>query len=324
MQASQIEAPGKVRFIEVPEPEPGHGQVVIRTAYLAVCGSDIFHVYHDNPSAYPKAVGSSGHEMVGYVQKIGPGVEGLKEGDATLTLGPRHNAMSTFFLAEQEDVFKLPKQKSMEELLMAQQLGTVIYACMRLPNMIGRTAVIVGQGSAGLFFSAYLKRLGAKKIIAMDIVDARVRAAKEFGATDAFNNAKEDPVDKISALTDGAMADLVIEAAGEEETINLIPGLVREKGILYFFGVPRSGTFRFDFTAFYRRYAQTYTSGAAMDQKDKNFFNAALKLIADGEIDVNGMLTHRFPLTELPKAYDMAKTREDGIIKALIAMPDSN
>ncbi len=61
-----------------------------------------------------------------------------------------------------------------------------------------------------------------------------------------------------------------------------------------------------------------------MDQKDKNFFNAALKLIADGEIEVNGMLTHRFPLAELPKAYDMAKTREDGIIKALITMPDSN
>jgi threonine dehydrogenase-like Zn-dependent dehydrogenase len=323
MQASQIEAPGKVRFIEAPEPEPGTGQVVIRTALLAVCGSDIHQVYYDNPSAYPKAVGSSGHEMVGYVHKIGPGVSGLKEGDATLTLGPRHNAMSTFYLADRGDVYKLPSEKSMEELLMAQQLGTVIYACKRLPNMIGRTAVIVGQGSAGLFFNAYLKRLGVEKIIVMDIVDARVRAAKGFGASDAFNNAKEDPIEKISELTGGAMADLVVEAAGEEETINLVPNLVREKGILYFFGVPRSRTFRFDFTAFYRRYAQTYTSGAAMNQKDKDFFDTALKLIAEGEIDVKGMLTHRFPFSELPKAYDIAKTREDGVIKALITMPDS-
>lgn len=323
MQAAQVESPGKVRFLDVPIPDPGEGQVLIRTVLLAVCGSDIYHVYHDDPAVYPKPVGSSGHEMVGYVEKIGPGVSGLKEGDATLTLGPKHNAMVEHFLAEADDVLKLPAGKNMEELLMAQQLGTVIYACMRLPNIIGRTVAVIGQGSAGLFFDAYLTRLGAKKIIGMDVVDARAQAALSYGSTHAFNNGKEDPEDKVRALTGGAMADLVIEAAGEVETINLAARLVREKGILYYFGVPRKRAFPFEFTEFYRKYAQTFTSGAAMNQEDKYPFKAALELIANGEIDVKGMLTHRYDMSRLAEAYELAKNREDGVIKALIAMPNS-
>ena len=76
--------------------------------------------------------------------------------------------MAEFYLAPIENVLPLPAGKTPEELLMAQQLGTVIYACKKLPSVIGKTAVVIGQASAGLWFDVMLKRLGARRIVALD------------------------------------------------------------------------------------------------------------------------------------------------------------
>ena len=93
---------------------------------------------------------------------------------------------------------------------MAQQLGTVIYAFKNLPNIIGKTIVVVGQGSAGLWFNFVLKRLGAKKIIGIDKHDHRNKMSKSFGATDFVNNIKNNPIETVKELNNGKLADIVV------------------------------------------------------------------------------------------------------------------
>jgi threonine dehydrogenase-like Zn-dependent dehydrogenase len=205
---------------------------------------------------------------------------------------------------------------------MAQQLGTVIYACRLLPNLVGKTAIVIGQGSAGLHWNGMLRRMGLERVIAMDVVSARVEAASAFGATHAFNNHDQDPVEMVADLTAGAMADLVVEACGEPETINLAPQLVREYGRIQFFGVPHVQKFEFDYNLLFRRYCTTHSTGKASMDPDKSAFVHALNLIAKGEVDVTPMITHHFPLEQVQKAYDLARTREDGVLKIVVDVAD--
>jgi L-iditol 2-dehydrogenase len=319
--ASRIVRRGQVAFVDIADEEPAAGEVVVRPLCLSLCGSDIYHYLYMEDSAYPQPVGSSGHEMIGVVDKIGEGVDGLRVGEAALTLSPGHTAMTERYRAEAEYVLPLPEGSRTEELLMAQQLGTVVYAARRLPNLVGSVAAVIGQGSAGILWSQMLRRLGCRSVVVMDLLDSRVKAGRRYGADEAFNNADRDPVEAVQEATGGAGADIVVEAAGEPESINLAARLVREKGIIYYFGVPRSRAFAFDYATFFRTYAVTFSIGASMLEPGKGSFRQALDLIASGGVDVKGMVTHRFDLRELERAYDLARTGADGALKVMIRMP---
>jgi threonine dehydrogenase-like Zn-dependent dehydrogenase len=241
-----------------------------------------------------------------------------------LALVPREDAMAELFQIPAECAIPLPAGSSREELLMAQQLGTVTYACRLLPNLAGKTAVVIGQGSAGLHWNRMLRRMGLARVIAMDIVPARVEGARLFGATDAFDNGTIDPVAAVSEITRGAMADLVVEASGEPETINLAPYLVKEYGRIQFFGVPHVQRFEFDYATLFRRYCVTHSTGKSSMDPDKSAFVEALDLIASGEMDVAPMITHRFPLERVEEAYHLALSREDAVLKIVIDVSDGH
>jgi threonine dehydrogenase-like Zn-dependent dehydrogenase len=229
--------------------------------------------------------------------------------------------MSEFFAAPLEDVLVLPsRQPPIERFLLAQQMGTVIYACKRLPNVMGKDAVVIGQGSAGLFFDFMLRRMGAERVIGLDLKEARVAAGLKFGATHTVNNAHVDALQAVSEITEGRLADLVIEAAGTAESINLTPHLVKVGGNVLLFGVPPHH-FEFDYGSLFRKYCYTTSSGASASEPGRKSFHMALALIATGAIDVLPMLTHRFPFDRVLKAYELARTRDDGVIKIVIEMP---
>jgi threonine dehydrogenase-like Zn-dependent dehydrogenase len=321
MRAVQCVAPGVVRFVDVPKPALKPGHALVRPLMLSLCGSDVHMVYYSEPAEYPFPAGTTGHEMIGRVEAVdAPGYD-IKPGDVALTLAPQQEAMAECYLAPIEDVLVLPAGRPLEHFLMAQQLGTVIYACKRLPNIMGKDVAVIGQGSAGLFFDAMCRRMGAERVIAMDIIDARVAAAYTFGATHAFNNAKRDAVKEVEQITAGKLADVVIEAAGEVDTINLTPNLVRVGGHLLYFGVPRARQFNFDFWTLFRKYCYTTSSGASAYEPGRKSFRMAIDLIASGAIDVSAMVTHRFPFDRVAEAYELAKTRDDGVMKIVVDMP---
>ena len=334
MMAAQIVEKGTVIIVDAEKPVAKPGHTVIRSLMVAICGSDLRKVYHLPESDYPLAPGVSGHEIVGVVEEIGAaGSEGnpdaIRVGDTVLGLIPViENGMSEYYLTPSENVLPLPGSRNgldrgaLERLLMAQQLGTVIYACRRIGPVTGKTAVVIGQGSAGLFFNVMLKRLGAARVITMDIVDARIEFAARFGADHPFHPGREDPIEVVSSITGGAMADFVVEAVGEAESINLAARLVRTGGELLYFGVPHEPVFRFDFEALYRAYCRTTSTGSSGLEAGKPSFREALSLIASGEVDVSEMVTHRYPLDQVGDAYRRAYDRSDGAIKVLVEMPD--
>jgi L-iditol 2-dehydrogenase len=324
MHAVQVVAPGKIEFVEITKPALQPGHVIVRPRYLSLCGSDVHMVYYSHPHEYPFGIGSSGHEMVGVVEAVDAPSRGIQVGDWALTLSPPQVAMTECFQAPAEHVFVLPPHKAPQLMLQAQQLGTVIFSCKRLPNVLGKTVAVIGQGSAGLYFDFMLRRMGASQVIGIDQKAVRVATATLFGATHTIHNADHDALTVVRELTNGALADVVIEAAGEPSSINLAPHLVKTYGHLLYFGIPRAQTFPFDFGVFFDKYCHTISNSGAAFEPDHLSTKQALQMIASGEIDVEPLITHTFPFHRVMDAYELAHTRGDDCIKILVEIPGRN
>jgi L-iditol 2-dehydrogenase len=322
MKAVQVVARGKAEFVDVPIPEVQPGHVLVRTRRLSLCGSDIQMLHYAADSQYPFPPGTTGHEMVGIVAALDAPGSALKVGDPVLALAPGHRAMAEFYLAPVEHVIPLPSGMPLERLLQAQQFGTVLFACQRLPNMIGRTAAVIGQGSAGLFYDYQLRRMGAFRVIALDLDAFRLERSRMFGATHTIHNAAVEPVEAIRQFTGGDLADVVIEAAGEVASINLAIDLVRKGGDILFFGYPRGQTIPFHFDDLFHKCCHAHTIVGASVEANQTSTRIALDLIASGQLDVSGLITHRVPFAGVIDAYELHRTRGDRCLKIVIEMPE--
>ncbi len=322
MKAVQILAPDHAEFVEVPTPNLKPDHALIRPLCLSLCASDVFMLRHMPPELYPLPPGSSGHEMIGVIEAMDAPDSSLKVGDNTLTIAPEQTAMAEYYLAPIENVLPLPDDTPFDHLVQAQQIGTVIYACKQLPNLIGKDVVIIGQGSAGLWFNFMAKRLGARRIIAVDLQAHRLAVSSFYGATHTIHNAIDDPTEALQTITGGKLADVVIEAAGEVSSINLAIKLAQDYGFLLQFGVPHEETFAVEYSDLFRKCLNLKACVFASREPGHTSTLMALDMIASGELDVAPILTHRFPFEQVLEAYELQATRNEGNIKILIDMPE--
>ena len=325
MRAVQVIAPGKAEFIETPTPELKPGHALVRPRLLSLCGSDIYMIDHSLRHKYPFPPGTSGHEMIGVVEAVDPHNGAIQPGDLALTLVIGHQGMSEYYLAPLEHVLPLPPGKPLEHLLQAQQLGTVIYASKRLPSLLDKTVAVIGQGSAGLWFNLVASRMGARQVIGVDLQEHRLTIAPRYGATHVVHNQDSNAAEAIAELTNGDMADVVIEAAGEISSINLSIELAKWGGYILFFGVPRTHgepTIPFAYDQFFVKNLVSQTVVDAMFEPNQMSSRLALEWIASGIADPAPMLTHRFPFDQTLDAYELQRTRDEGAVKIIIDMPE--
>lgn len=296
----------------------------MRPICLSLCASDIYSLRYAPATSYPRLPGNSGHEMVGVVEALDGEHPTVKEGDLALTIAPEQAAMAEYYLAPFKNLLPVPEGVPPEHLVQAQQLGTVIYSCKQLPNLIGADVAVIGQGTAGLWFDLMLKRLGARRIIGVDLQAHRLAVSKFYGATDTVHNKSMDAAETVAAVKEilhGRQPDVVIEAAGETASINLAIELVRESGFLLQFGVPHEQSFVVNYSQLFRKCLHLKANVYAWREPGYTSTLAALDMIAAGEVDVRPILTHRFPFEQVLEAYELQDTRDEGNIKIIIEMP---
>jgi L-iditol 2-dehydrogenase len=322
MRAVQVMAPGRAEFVEVAKPELKPGHALVRPQRLSLCGSDIYMLHHAPKNLYPFPPGTTGHEMVGVIEAVDAPGSGIVEGMSALVLAPTHRAMAEYYLAPVEHVIPLPSGKSIDELLQAQQLGTVLYAAKHLStSVIGKDVAVIGQGSAGLWWDWLMRRMGARRVIGIDLQPHRLILPRQYGATHTINNAEVNVVEAVAEITGGRMADLVIEAAGEAETVNMTYQLIKEQGEILCVGIPHFHELTLDFAKFFRKFPRMKCISGATNDIDQGVTRQALDLIADGVIDVAPIITHRMPFEQVMEAYELQRTRDEGAIKIVIEMP---
>ncbi len=325
MKAVQVVARGKAKFVEVPVPTLRPGHALVRAKFLSLCGSDIRMLHFAPEQDYPFPPGTTGHEMVGVVEAIDAPGTSIQAGDLVLALAPNHIAMAEYYLAPIEYVLPLPRGMPSEQLLQAQQLGTVIFACQRLPEMAGRSVAIIGQGSAGLYFNYQLRHLGAYPVIAIDLEERRLRLSEDFGATHTIQNARHAGNDLGATLREicgGDLPEVVVEAAGEVDTINLAIELVRLNGDILYFGYPRGQVIPFNFELLFHKCCHAHTIVGATVEPNQQSSRIAIDLVASGKIDVSRLITHRVPFANVIEAYEQHRSRGDECVKILVEMPE--
>ena len=317
MPAAVITGLKRVRCEEIPVPALERGKVLVRTHMASICGSDLHIGYMGwSVTGYPMPPGFSGHEGVGEVVD-GGGTE-FSPGELVLTVPKIWTAkgFAGYQLIEPEQLLELPDSPPPSHLLMAQQLGTVVFGCRRLPPLQGLTVAVIGQGSVGLFHDFMLRRLGAERIIAIDPVPERLAAARALGIDEAIDVTGVRADEAVLGLTSGQGADVVVEAVGSTETLNQAVRLARHRGRVAIFGLPDSGDpVPFDWSSFFLKSLTMHAVHGSQEEPGLPDFRQALDFIIRGEIDVRPFLTHQLPISRVQEAYDLAYTREDGALK---------
>ena len=318
MKAAHITARGRVEVVDTDPPSLELDLAIVRPRLISICGSDL-RVLHAMPEGgYPRKIGESGHEVIGVVEEVEYRSKiafPLRVGDRVLGAIYPHIAMAERFVTSPANLLPVPDVPA-EEMVMAQPLATVISGAQRLSPVNSRSAVVIGQGGLGLLWNSVLRRLGARRVVAIDLSAERRAVAERYGATHTVDGGAPDAVAQVLDALDGTEADVVIEACGEPEAINMCGALVRSHGEVMFFGIPKKESFDHGFLQLYRKQPTVLFSTAG----GPAMFSMAVNLIARGDYDVAGIITHRFPLARVADAYETAYRRSDGAVRVAIEL----
>ncbi len=332
MWSLRMEGKGVVNVVEVPDPVPGAGEVVIETAVSALCGSEL-HRYR-GPGM---ASGNIGHEAAGTVLELGPDVTALEVGQRVGLSGvvgcgqceycargqqtwcqnrPHYGSMhAERILTVARGCLPLPDDISWEVgvLIAGDGMGVPYHTSQRIDDPAIETVAIFGVGPIGLgntLMQAYLGRW----VMAIDISAPRLEIARELGAAHTVNPNHADPVAEIRALTEGRGADVCLEAAGRPETLKQCFAAVRTGGTVLINGEqpgvelsPSEDFIRRDITAIGSWFYQLCE------------FPEMVALYREG-LPAASLITHRYPLAEAEEAFREFAAARTG--KVLLTMQD--
>ena len=321
MFAAQITGPSRIELVDVPEPAladsaSGIAQILFQPELTCLCGSDIPFFLRGDEQPAPK-LGHSLHEMIGTV--VATNGTRFKPGERVLSVPQQQLGFFERFVISEERAIPLDARVPEECALMAQPLGTAIYALKKLPSVLDKDVVIVGQGPMGQLFAGALRNLGAREIIAVDPLASRLKNSPRMGATATVCNRDEDPIAAVSRVTEGRMAEIVIEAVGHhEQALNLCIDLCQHSGRILYFGVPPQHLDRVRWRDLFFKNITVHTS---VDPDFRRDFPLAMRWIGEGRIDVSKVITHRYRLEQIQAAFETFRDRKDGALKVLVEFP---
>jgi alcohol dehydrogenase len=344
MRALVYHGPGQKAWEDVRDPViTDDADVIVRVDATTICGTDLHVLKGDVPAVMPGRV--LGHEAVGTVEQVGSGVRTLSERDRVLVscisacgscrfcregrygqcrvggwiLGRTYNGTQAEYTRvpfADNSTYRLPKGVTDEEALMLADILPTGYEVGVLNGRIGPGDVVavVGSGPIGLAAIMGARLFSPCHIVAIDLADGRLDAAKQFGADLTVNSAHEDPVKIIGALTDGLGADVTIEAVGLPDTFELAVKLVRPGGRVANIGLHGKPA------ALHLEEQWTRDVTITTGQVDTFSTPTLLRLLASGQIAAGQFVTHRFGFDEFAEAYDvLARAHETGALKVVLS-----
>jgi len=327
MKAAQVASQGKVSMVDVPRPNPGKGDVLVRMKCCGICGTDVEKVYG---GGMPGKI--LGHEAVGEVEEVGPAVGGVwrgmrvfthhhvgcgtcpicKRGKPTYCLEYQKHNLSPCGLAEsyivpefnveRGAVLELPKALGYEEASFIEPLATCILALEGVDAKGAQSAMIYGAGPVGLLHLKMLQKYGVPRIAVGDTNEYRRTFVEKLGGDVTFD--PTDPASKGTAL--GKMPDgpeLVVVATGNPAAFEDALRTVARGGRVLLFGAPpRGSSGTLDLSQFFLNGTHIITSYAATEKETR----LAMDLLIQRDVVVSDLITHKFALSETEKAFAAA------------------
>jgi len=320
MRAMQVTGSRRLEMVEAPRPSPAPGQVLIRLEALSVCGTDMTAYRHPQPEeAYPLAPGTPCHECAGTI--VESRAPEWPEGQRVIHLPALSlDGGSEYVLGGSSSLVALPRDGDLDEWLMCQPWGTVLFSLERIGPVVGNRVVVLGQGCIGLLFTMTLRRMGAGQIITVDRIGHRLEASRRRGADLAVNSLEEDPVEAVNEATGGQGADLVVEASGDPAALVQGIQMARMYGTVMLFGIPEEKTVPFDYFSAITKQLTFVGTVSATCEAPARPIRLAVDLKQQGTPDLSWLVTHRLPFAEAPRGYEMYAARSDQVLKVVLQM----
>ena len=352
MKAAIFVEPNRIVLDEKPVPEVGPLDALIRITTTTICGTDV----HILKGEYPVARGLTiGHEPVGIIEKLGSSVQGYREGQRVIAgaitpsgysaaclcgcssqdgAGTKHGfkgmggwrfgntidgAQAEFLLVPDAmtNLAEIPDGLSDEQVLMCPDIMSTGFSGAESGAVrIGDVVAVFAQGPIGLCATAGAKLMGATTIIAVDSVPARMEISRAMGASHVVDFSKSDPVAEIMRLTDGRGVDVAIEALGRQQTFESALRVLRPGGTLSSLGV-YSTDLKIPLDAFLAGLGD-HTIRTTLCPGGKERMRRLMDVIASSRLDTRPLVTHRFKLDDIEKAYDLFAHQRDGVLKVAI------
>lgn len=352
MLAYVLTAPGRPELREVPIPEPTASEVLIRVSTASICATDLKIV----DGIFPVEPGRVlGHEFVGEVVAVGDQVQDVSVGERGFvhtdtpcgrcraclanrngqgcSRGGSINAFHFGVLRDgahaqyvlvpdaEANVAAIPDQVTDEQAVMLCDVGSTGFSAIEAGDTrFGDVVVVVGQGPVGLAATVGARLAGAALVIGIDAMPERLDRALAMGADAVLNPAECDVLAEVDRLTDGYFADVVVEAVGQQESFLTALRLTRPAGVLSSvgnFGMHGELTVPLDVGAFMggvgNKRIVSSTSPGGVDRARR-----LLAMAAGGRFDLEGFVTHTFPLTEMEVAYELFRSKRDNVFKVAV------
>src|ERR1700754_1452320 len=352
MKAWVLGDPDQLHLSEKPVPVPQRAEVLVRIDAVAICAPDLEIIHSGSPA---KILGglpfnknfTPGHEYMGTVVALGPGVDEYKIGERisveihagcgqckrcrqgmyTSCLnygepgkGHRANGFTTdggfaeYAINHINTLARVPDTMSDAEATLVVTAGTSMYGLTELGGLVaGESVVVIGPGPIGLLAVAVAKALGAGPVVLTGTRDKRLAIGKELGADRVINIGNENPVDIVKQLTGGIGADYVIECAGSEATIDQAIHMTNRGGKICLAAFPHEPVTT-NIAHLVRNNIYVY----GIRGEGRSATHRAMELMAEKRFDATRIHTHTYPLADLPTALRYARERVEDAIKVVV------
>jgi L-iditol 2-dehydrogenase len=330
-----------LEIANLPDPEPGHGEVLVRVAACGICGSDVHGYDGSSGRRIPPIV--MGHEAAGTIAALGTRVSGFAKGDrvtfdSTIFCGACNNcrrgdvnlcdhrqvlgvscaefrragAFAEYVAVPSRILYRLPENLSFNEAAMLEAVSVALHGVTLAHVSADSTALVLGAGMIGLLTLQALRAAGCSRIFVADLDSTRLKLAHEVGAT-AVLSSEKDVLGQVTDLTCGVGVDVVIEAVGRNETVKASIESVRKGGTVVLVG-NISPEVTLPLQKVVTRQIRLQGSCASAGE-----YPRAIELLASGTIQVKPFITAVAPLEEGPRWFERLYAREPNLMKVILS-----
>jgi L-iditol 2-dehydrogenase len=341
MKSLLLSAYNHLEMAEMPAPEAGPGEVLVRVETCGICGSDVHGYDGSSGRRIPPIV--MGHEAAGTVAAVGEGVRGYAIGDrvtfdSTVYCGAcafcrrgdvnlcdhrqvigvscgdyrRNGAFAEFIAVPQRILYRLPDNLSFAEAAMLEAASVALHAVRISEAAGGETALVAGAGMIGLLAMQAARAAGCSPIFIADVDATRLRLAKRMGADETLLASGAEIAAEVLRLTGGIGVDLAYEAVGREETVGGVIDATRKGGTVTLIGnIAPEVTLPLQKVV--TRQIRLQGSCASAGE-----YPRAIELIASGQIEVGPLITAVAPLQDGQRWFERLHAREPNVMKVIL------
>ncbi len=336
MKACVLHAVGDLRYEEVAKPTPKRGEVLLKIRASGICGSDLGRVFQKGTYKFPTI---PGHEFSGEIIEVGEGSDASLIGRkaAVFPLVPCKKcdmcevgqyascrdydyfgsrcdgAFAQYICVPVWNLILAEDSLSYEQAAMAEPAAVSLHALNCAGIELGDSVAIFGAGPIGLMLATFAKIQGALKIILLDIDKTKIEFAKKLGYEFVIDTSDKNYVEKVFEITDNKGVDVSIEGAGVSATFAGSLRVAKPLGKVVLMGNPMGemNLSQNEYWEILRKQLTVVGTWNSSYTKQKNEWQTVIKAMAEGVLDVEPFITHRFDFKDCNKAFEMFRDKTE-------------